>query len=57
MENITWFRVSEAAKIMQVSEALIYKMVRIGALPHYRLGRSIRIRPEDIEKLKEAARG
>lgn len=57
METIIWLRVSEAAKKMQVSEGLIYKMVRIGALPCYRLGRSIRIRPDDIEKLKEAARG
>lgn len=57
MENVEWLRVREAAKKMRVSEGLIYKMVRLGTLPHYRLGRSIRIRPEDIEKLKEAARG
>lgn len=57
MENYTWFKVSEAAEKMNVSRGVLYKMIRRGLLPCYKIGRAIRLRPEDIEKLKEAACG
>ena len=42
--------VIEVAKFLNVSEQEIYKLARIGDLPHVRIGSRILFRPEDIDQ-------
>ena len=39
----------EIAKILKLSEPMVYKIISQGQLPHYRLGRAIRVAREDLE--------
>lgn len=43
--------VAETASFLQVSEKTIRRMIARGALPVVRIGRSIRINPQEIEKI------
>jgi excisionase family DNA binding protein len=43
--------VREVAALFQVSEKTIRRMIATGQVPFVRIGRSIRIRPEIIEKI------
>ncbi len=43
--------VAETASLFQVSEKTIRRMIARGALPVVRIGRSIRINPQEIEKI------
>lgn len=40
---------SEVAEILNVSKAFAYRMMAQGRIPAVRLGRSVRVRPEDLE--------
>jgi excisionase family DNA binding protein len=51
MKRIT---VKEAAEYLGVSAKAIYKAIKIGDLPHYRIGMSIRIDMEDLKHLRKA---
>lgn len=42
--------VKEAAKFLKVTETTVYRLTRIGALPHLRVGRSIRFSMEILEE-------
>lgn len=50
MENKV-YTVHEVAEHFQVSQQLIYKLLRAGILPGVQLGRIWRIREDDLDKL------
>jgi excisionase family DNA binding protein len=39
---------AEAQDILQISESTIGKLLRRGDLPYFRVGRQVRIKPEDL---------
>ena len=43
-------RPEEVAELLNISKSYIYKLLRLRSVPAIRIGRSIRIRPEDLEK-------
>lgn len=44
-------KVSAAATVLNVSRAHLYNLINCGILPVVRLGRSVRIDPDDLLKL------
>lgn len=44
--------VKQAARAMNVSERLIYQLCEDGRLRHQKIGRAIRIQPEDLQAIK-----
>jgi len=42
-------RMPEVARILDIREDRVYQLCREGILPHCRLGRQIRIDPEELE--------
>jgi excisionase family DNA binding protein len=40
----------EMAKILKISKALSYRMLAEGAIPSVRFGKTVRIKPEDLQK-------
>jgi excisionase family DNA binding protein len=44
--------VSEAARILAVSEKVVRAEIRRGRLPEYRVGRLVRIRYADLDRLR-----
>jgi excisionase family DNA binding protein len=40
---------SEIASILNVSKAFAYQLMRNGEIPTVRLGRAVRVRPEDLQ--------
>lgn len=47
--------VEEAAAAIKVSKMTIYRIIDSGDLPHFRIGRSVRIRRDDFEHYLKAA--
>ncbi len=43
-------RPEEVADLLNISKSYIYKLLRLRCVPAIRIGRSIRVRPEDLEK-------
>lgn len=43
-------RGKEVAQALNVSKALAYNLMAKGEIPTVRLGRSVRVRPEDLEQ-------
>ena len=46
---------NDVAEKLNVSKAFAYRLMAIGEIPTVRLGRSVRVRPEDLEKFIEAS--
>ena len=44
---------AEAAQRLKVSEKKVYRLCKDGVIPHHRVGRAIRIRPEDLDALSQ----
>lgn len=44
-------RVGEVAEIMGISRSTAYELIRRGVIPAARVGRSVRVRPEDLRTL------
>jgi excisionase family DNA binding protein len=42
-------RGAQVAEVLGVSKAYAYQMMRLGRIPSVRIGRSIRVRPSDLE--------
>ncbi|MBX3004607.1 MAG: helix-turn-helix domain-containing protein [Anaerolineales bacterium] len=42
-------RAREVAKILNVSQALAYRLMQMGEIPCVRIGTAVRVRPEDLE--------
>ena len=45
----------EVAQILNISKAFAYHLMARGDIPTIRLGRSVRVRPEDLEKFIETS--
>ena len=45
----------EVAGILSVSKAFAYRLMASGQIPTIRMGRSVRVRPEDLEKFLEVS--
>jgi len=43
------YRGSDVASILGISKALAYRLLAEGAIPSVRFGRTVRVRPEDLE--------
>lgn len=50
MENET-MTVQEVADYLRVSRQTVYTLVRVGKLPHFRVGNKVRFKRADIERL------
>ena len=48
--------VKEFAQITNQAEQSVYRQCRLGKIPSYRVGGSVRIRREDVEMLRSAPR-
>jgi len=51
--NDSWTRfvtVAEVAALLRVSNMTVYRLVQAGQLPAVRVGRSYRIREDDVDK-------
>jgi excisionase family DNA binding protein len=47
------YRSSEVAEILDISRALSYRLLANGTIPSIRFGRTVRCRPEDLQKFIE----
>ncbi len=47
-------RAHEVAKILNVSQALAYRLMQMGDIPCVRIGTAVRVRPEDLDEYIEA---
>jgi excisionase family DNA binding protein len=47
----------EIAKILHVSRAYAYQLMRQKLIPTVKIGRSVRVRPEDLERFIDANLG
>jgi len=43
----------EVAEILQISRSMAYALMKRGDIPTVRIGTSVRVRPEDLEKYIE----
>ncbi len=50
------FTVKEFARKTQQSEQSVYRKIRAGLIPSYKVGGAVRIRREDVEKIRQASR-
>ena len=50
---ILLLKVSDVARMTQVSPSQVYTMIQEGALPAIRFGTALRVRPEDLQKFIE----
>ena len=46
-------KAADAAKMLNISKSMMYQMMQRGDIPTVRLGRSVRVRVEDLEKFVE----
>jgi excisionase family DNA binding protein len=47
----TWFMtVSEVAAVLRVSTMTVYRLINAGKLPAVRIGRSFRVREEELDR-------
>ncbi len=51
-----FYKVKELAKILQVTDMTIYRLVRRGELPCYNIGRAKRFRRDDVEAFLDDCR-
>jgi excisionase family DNA binding protein len=50
---IRLLKVSDVARMTQVSPSQVYTMIQEGMLPAVRFGTALRVRPEDLQKFIE----
>ena len=50
-ESKQLLKVSEVARILNISLSMVYKIIQEGKLPSIRLGKAIRIRLVDLESI------
>ena len=50
---IRLLKVSDVARMTQVSPSQVYTMIQEGMLPAFRFGSALRVRPEDLQKFIE----
>ena len=45
---------SELAKILKISKALVYRMIQIKEIPSFSIGRTVRVRRDDLDTFIES---
>ena len=48
------YTVSEVAEILKLPESTVYEYIRKNLLPHFKVGKHIRIREDDLKKWIES---
>lgn len=48
--------VGEVARILRCSPTQVHRLIRSGELPHYRVGRLVRVRPEWLDEFRRSRR-
>lgn len=48
------YTVSEVAEILKLPESTVYEYIRKNLLPHFKVGKHIRIRDDDLKKWIES---
>jgi excisionase family DNA binding protein len=48
--EIRLLKSDEVAQILQISRSMAYALMKRGDIPTVRIGTSVRVRPEDLEK-------
>jgi excisionase family DNA binding protein len=48
------YRAEQVAEILQVSKPFVYQLIREDKLPSIKMGKSVRLRPSDLEVFIEA---
>ena len=48
--RLSLLKAADVAQILNISMGLAYRLMQSGELPSVRLGRSVRVRPADLEK-------
>ena len=56
MKNNEFITTGEASKILKVSLLTIYRYIKAGKLPAYKIGRDYRIKKEEFDKFLEEKR-
>ena len=56
MESNEWLTIKEAASYLKLSVPAIRKYIRLGKLPHYRHGRIVRLKKQDLDNFLEPGR-
>jgi excisionase family DNA binding protein len=51
-----FYTVRDLANLFQVTETTVYRLVRRGELPSYRIGRAIRFRANEVEAFLKRCR-
>lgn len=50
MEKRILLTAEQVAEMLQINRSFAYALMRRGEIPTVRLGRSVRVRPQDLEK-------
>ena len=53
LETLRLLKAEDVARIIQISTSQVYTLIQEGALQGVRFGRSVRVRPQDVEKFIE----
>ena len=53
VKPIRLLKVSDVARMTQISPSQVYTMIQEGMLPAVRFGSALRVRPEDLQKFIE----
>jgi excisionase family DNA binding protein len=48
-----WLKVAEVAQMLRIARSRAYELVGSGEIPSVRIGRSVRVSPEELEWLEE----
>ena len=54
--NEEWLTLAEVAAWLKVGRTTVYRLITSGAVPSYRVGRSVRVRRADVEGWLEETR-
>jgi len=49
MNNSNLLRASQVAEILNISRSKVFSLIQRGMIPSVRFGRTVRVRPEDLE--------
>jgi excisionase family DNA binding protein len=55
-ENERLLKVSEVARILNISRSLVYNLIQTGKIPHIRINQSVRVRQDDLNTFIEGNR-
>lgn len=53
LETLRLLKAEDVASMIQVSTSQVYTLIQEGTLQGVRFGRSVRVRPQDVEKFIE----